>query len=95
MAFILVPVRAIATRRLNHGSPFSVLSGGVTPRVENLGENRFRRRCFRNRTKMKNSKKDAMANVPIFNPLHNQGEDWGGNFSDRLLNDNEKKELYE
>jgi len=44
---------------------------------------------------MGNSKKDAMANVPIFNPLHNQGEGWGGNFSDRLLNDNEKKELYE
>jgi hypothetical protein len=30
-AFVLVPVRAIATRRLNHGSPFPGLSGGVTP----------------------------------------------------------------
>lgn len=56
-AFVLISVRAIATRRLNHGSPFPGLSGDVRPRVENLGENRFRRRCFRNRTEREKAKK--------------------------------------
>jgi len=81
MAFVFIAVWAIATRRLNHGSPFPVRSGGVTIRMKTVVGADVSGFV----TKMK-SKKDATINVPSFNPLHGQGEGPAGNFPDRLLN---------
>ena len=84
-AFILVPVRAIATRRLNHYSPFPVLSNGGRPHVEISGENRFRRRCFRNRTKREKARKMPLSTFRYSSHCAVKGEGGDGNISDRLL----------